>query len=268
MKKHSVGVPYSKKSLGQNFLVDTRYIGAIIEAIHPLSEETIIEIGPGRGALTGRLLEKGARVAAIEFDKDLAVILMERFGGDGLFTMIHADALRVDFAKIAASMDAGPPVKLAANLPYNISTPILQRLISQSEVFSEMILMFQREVMNRITAVPGSSDRGFLTVLTETSFDVERLFDVPPTAFRPKPKVWSSVARLRPRNVKPNLSPEFATFLKTAFSQKRKTILNNLKVVFPNAEKALTIAQIEYIRRAETLSLDEWLALDAAMLQT
>lgn len=262
MKNRGAGPPFAKKSLGQNFLTDERYIAAIIDAVDPQPSEAIIEIGPGRGALTERLLVKGSRVAAIELDRDLAAALRTRFSAQQDFTLIEADVLDIDFSEIVRSMGASIPVKLAANLPYNISTPILRRLAEQHLVFSVMILMFQREVVERLIAQPGSSKRGLLTVVTEAYFNVERLFDVPPEAFYPKPKVWSSVTRFVPRNDHISFSPNFLKLLKTAFSHKRKTILNNLDPRFPDAKKALLTADIDPKRRAESLTLSQWIVLD------
>jgi 16S rRNA (adenine1518-N6/adenine1519-N6)-dimethyltransferase len=150
---------------------------------------------------------------------------------------------------------------LIGNLPYYISTAILQKLIVERMMFSQMVLMLQKEVVERITAPPGSSDRGFLTVLIEAYFRVERLFDVPPDAFKPQPKIWSSVVRLVPLDRADLDSQGFRRLVSSAFAQKRKTILNNLKNIFPNAGDALRNAGIDPARRSETLTLDEWLML-------
>lgn len=262
MTGESSRIRFAKKSLGQNFLSDEKYISAIIEAVDPQPNELILEIGPGRGALTKGLLENGPRFAAIEFDRDLAAALRAQFSENAHFTLIEADALKVNFGEIVRTAGGSVPVKLAANLPYNISSPILRRLIDQRDTFSMMILMFQREVVDRLTAVPGSRERGFITVLAETYFKVERLFDVPPNAFQPKPKVWSSVTRFSPREEAPCVSANFPQLLKTAFSQKRKTILNNLKVAVAHAEELLNKAHLDPTRRAGTLTLEEWINLD------
>ena len=152
-------------------------------------------------------------------------------------------------------------VKLVGNLPYNISTPILQRLMDQRALFSRMVLMFQREVVERITAVPGGKERGFLSVLVENAFDTEYLFDVPPEAFQPVPKVWSAVVRLTP---KLSSTPDHSVFrqvVSASFAQKRKTLLNNLKVRYEDAATILETSDIDGRRRAETLTLDEWIRL-------
>lgn len=255
-------LPFAKKSFGQNFLVDENYVRKIVDAVNPSEDDLVIEIGPGRGALTERLLETAGRVAALELDRDLQPFLSQKFGPFKNFQLVEGDALDFDFTTLASGY--GSKAKLVANLPYNISTAILQRLVDQREAFSAMVLMFQREVVERITAPPGSGERGFLTVITEAYLDTEHLFDVPPQAFRPIPKVYSSVARLRPKNEgsigigDPQL---FRKLVSMGFAQKRKTILNNLKNardLVGDAAGLLESAGIEPNRRAETLTLDEW----------
>lgn len=256
--------PFAKKSFGQNFLVDENYVRKIIEAVDPRAEDLVIEIGPGRGALTERLLEKAGKVVALELDRDMVPLLRQKFESVQKFELIDGDALNFDFEKLVKDGKA----KLVANLPYNISTAILQRLIDQRAAFSEMVLMFQKEVVERITAQPGSGERGFLTVLVEAYLEAEHLFDVPPRAFRPIPKVDSSIVRLIPKEESgigiedPKL---FRQMLSAGFAQKRKTILNNLKIVpptlkeyIPDAGVFLATVGIDPQRRAETLTLSEW----------
>jgi 16S rRNA (adenine1518-N6/adenine1519-N6)-dimethyltransferase len=250
-------MPFAKKSLGQNFLEDRAVIEKLVGAFDPKPDDKVLEIGPGRGALTERLVERAGRVYALEFDRDLAPLLAERFIGRENFTLVEGDALKTDFREIAD----GEKLRLIANLPYNISTAILQRLFSSAVIFEDCLLMFQREVVERLTAKPGTTERGYLTVLAEAYFSIERLFDVPPTAFRPVPKVWSSVVRCVPRS---GVSFDHATLeaiVSTSFSQKRKTILNNLKLKYANAEVLLSKSGIDPKRRAETLTVDEWLIL-------
>ena len=266
MSRNFPGHPKPKRSLGQNFLVDQRYIDRIVAAVDPAPNDLILEIGPGRGAITEKIVNSGAHVVAIELDDNLIGPLTERFGGHINFQLFHADALTVDFAELIltkrSQVASIGPVKLVANLPYYISTAILESLAEHREVFHSLVLMFQREVVERIAAKPGNSDRGFLTVLTESAFEVRRLFDVPPIAFRPAPKVTSAVVQLAPKAHRAGSGPEFRKLLSTAFAQKRKTILNNLKSAYLNAEEALGLAGIDPKRRAESLSLDEWLQLD------
>ena len=251
----------AKKSLGQNFLTEPIYIERIVRAVSPSSGDIVVEIGPGRGAITENLLNSGATVFAIELDDRLIAPLTERFGRYDNFHLLHQDALTVDFATALGDQRSARSIKLAANLPYYISTAILERLSDQREIFDGLVLMFQREVVDRITALPGSSDRGFLTVLTELAFDVEKLFDVPPNAFRPVPKVTSSVVTLTPKPQTLENEEEFRRLISTAFAQKRKTILNNLKLRYTDAHAALAASAIDPSRRAETLSLNEWMHL-------
>jgi 16S rRNA (adenine1518-N6/adenine1519-N6)-dimethyltransferase len=252
-----------KKSLGQNFLVDESVIDRIIDAFDPQSHDVVLEIGPGHGALTGRVIDSVSKMFALEFDRDLSRRLAARFEDRSNFTVIEDDALSVDFTALRLETDR--PIRLIANLPYNISTVILQRLFDVTDVFSDCVLMFQREVVERITAEPGTKDRGYLTVMTEAYFNVEYLFDVPPSAFQPQPKVWSSVARLTPKPSVPDDPDSFRQLAGISFSQKRKTIGNNLKHAFPNYGRALSSAGIDSSRRAETLTLDEWLRLSDAI---
>ena len=258
------------KRLGQNFLVNEGVVHRIIEALSPTSDETIVEIGPGRGALTAKLIERAGRLIAVEFDRNLLAPLQAEFGGSDNFKLIADDALQVDFCN---AIQPARHARVVANLPYNISTAILQRLIAQRACLSEMILMLQREVVDRIAAPPGSKERGYLSVFVEAYCETEKLFDVAPGSFRPVPKVWSSVIRLK---LKPQSDLERDESLlwqvvSAGFAQKRKTILNNMRSAPPEllgkikshggASIILCEAGIDLQRRAETLTLEEWLRL-------
>ena len=236
-------------------------IGGIVAALELTTEDTVLEIGPGTGALTEELLQRAENVVAIEFDRDMVSHLRQRFATAKNLTVFQADALTVDLSDLPQH-----GVKLAANLPYYISTPILQRLATERERFSSMVLMFQKEVVDRILAPAGSSERGFLTVIVENSFDSKRLFDVPPEAFSPRPRVMSSVVRLTPKRsaVKPEI---LEPLLSLAFRQKRKTISNNLKGHVPDHLKVLDRAGVDQGRRAETLTLEEWRDLSEAIAE-
>jgi 16S rRNA (adenine1518-N6/adenine1519-N6)-dimethyltransferase len=271
-EKKAAPKPFAKKSFGQNFLADRNYIEKIISALAPQPGESIIEIGAGRGALTEKLIASGARVTAIELDRDLIPLLQAEFGDKENFRLIEQDALKVDFAKITEnpeSQTSSCKSKLVANLPYYISTAILQKLIEPRHCFTEMILMFQREVVERITAAPGDKERGFLSVLVEAYLKAEKLFDVPPNAFRPAPKVWSAVVRLTPKEASETGDGKlFRELVSIGFARRRKTILNNLKNASGNlkqlskdAETSLRNCGIEPRRRAETLTLEEWSCL-------
>jgi 16S rRNA (adenine1518-N6/adenine1519-N6)-dimethyltransferase len=257
-----------KKRFGQNFLADERVVERIVQEVRPSADETIIEIGPGRGALTSRLGEMAGRLIAIEFDRDLIPLLSEEFKERETFTLIEADALTIDLCQIIAP---AVQARVVANLPYYISTAILQRLIEQRACLTEMVLMLQREVVERITAPPASSERGFLSVLVEAYCETEMLFDVAPTAFRPVPKVWSTVVRLRVRQ-QPTVDVGdehlFRRIVSAGFAQRRKTIFNNLRSAPADlrsqieesggTDRVLESASIEARRRAETLTLEEW----------
>lgn len=267
--------PYPSKRLGQHFLRDQRTIQRIIEALAPEAGETIVEIGPGTGALTSALVESASRVIAIEFDSKLEPVLTERFAGRPNFRLVMADALTTDFC---AEILPARAARLVANLPYNISTAILQRLIAQRACFEEMVLMLQREVVERVLAPAGTTDRGFISVLVEAYCESEKLFDVAPSAFRPPPKVWSTVMRLKFR---PQIAIEvkdeellWAT-VSAGFAQKRKTILNNLRsasgrlqeVIKRNGGASIVLckAEVDLKRRAETLTVEEWGRIVRAM---
>ena len=267
--------PYPSKRLGQHFLRDQRTIQRIIEALNPQPDETIVEIGPGTGALTSTLIERAGYVVAVEFDNKLAPLLSERFGGAPNFRLVMADALTTDFcAEIRPAVSA----RLVANLPYNISTAILQRLISQRACLEEMVVMLQREVVDRVLAPPGTSDRGFISVFVEAYCETEKLFDVAPGAFRPPPKIWSSVMRLK---LRPRIDADVADegllwqTVSAGFAQKRKTILNNLRhasgqlqeILKKNGGASIVLckAGVDLQRRAETLTVEEWARIVQSM---
>jgi 16S rRNA (adenine1518-N6/adenine1519-N6)-dimethyltransferase len=261
----------SKRRFGQNFLVDRGVVDRIITAVSPRADETIIEIGAGRGALTSRLVEKAGRVVAIEFDRDLLPSLREKFAGASNLILIESNALTIDFC---AAIEPANRARVVANLPYNIATAVLQRLIEQRGCLSEMTLMLQREVVDRITAEAGSTERGYLSVLVEAYCEAEQLFDVAPQAFRPVPKVWSTVVSLR---IRPKIAAEVKDekllwqVVSAGFAQRRKTILNNLRDAPANIQEllkkrggasiVLCDACLPPLRRAETLTLEEWAML-------
>lgn len=258
---------FAKKSLGQNFLIDQNDIHKIVSALNPQPDETIIEIGPGRGALTKHLVESGANIIAIELDRDLIPLLQNQFKGYENFQIIEEDALQVDFSELAKFKEEQSKIKLVANLPYYISTAILQRLIEQREVFSEFVLMLQKEVVERITVKAGNSERGFLTVLVEAYCEAQKLFDVPPSAFRPAPKIWSSVVSIKPKvDIKIKNDELFREIISAGFMQKRKTILNNLKnlpqILYKiDVSKILSTTKINPQQRAEALTIEDWVNL-------
>jgi 16S rRNA (adenine1518-N6/adenine1519-N6)-dimethyltransferase len=267
----------AKRRFGQNFLVDKNVVKRILDAVQPKSDETIIEIGPGRGALTARLLESGARVIAIEFDRDLVPKLREQFAGYSTLILIEADALAEDFCRL---VQPAHTARVVANLPYNIGTAILRRLIEQRACITEMFLMLQREVADRITATTDSPERGYLSVFVEAYCEAEKFFDVPPHAFRPVPKVVSTVVRLRVRErIAADVKDESLLWqvVSAGFAHPRKTILNNLREAPAPIQELLTKrggasivlcdAGIPPLRRAETLTIEEWATLVNAIIQ-
>src|SRR6266550_97058 len=264
----------AKRRFGQNFLVDRNVVDRIIAAVNPQSDQTIIEIGPGRGALTSLLIEKAKLVVAIEFDRDLVAQLRSKFIASPQLDLIEADALTIDFC---AAIQPAEEARVVANLPYNIATAILQRLIEQRHCIADMTLMLQREVVDRITAKAGSSERGYLSVFVEAYCETEKLFDVAPQAFRPAPKVWSTVLNLRLRkNIAADVKDEKLLWqvVSAGFAHPRKTILNNLREAPAlqellkkrgGASIVLCEAGIPPLRRAETFTLEEWALLVNAL---
>lgn len=266
---------HPSKRFGQNFLRDQRIIQHIIDALDPRDDETIVEIGPGRGALTAPLLERAGSLVAIEFDRGLIPLLTEKFGGQENFKLVQNDALVADLCEM---IRPATRARVVANLPYNVATAILQRLIEQRHCLTELVVMLQREVVERITAEPGSAERGYLSVFVQAYCETEKLFDVAPSAFRPAPKVWSSVIRL-------TLRPHIAATVKdekqlwqlvsAGFAQRRKTILNNLRgapsplreIVKSHGGASIVLcrAEIDLARRAETLTLEEWARITRAI---
>ena len=218
-----------RKRFGQHFLHDPAVIRRIIDAVAPAAGERIVEIGPGRGALTWGLLERAKRLDVIEIDRDLAQALgSDPRAQNGLQVHLQ-DALDTDFIGLRGT---GNRLRVVGNLPYNISTPLLFRLLAQRAAIADMYFMLQKEVVDRMAAKPGTKDYGRLTVMLAAVAEVEGLFDVGPGAFQPRPKVWSAIVRLRPTE-----SPRFdmgregvlRTLVTAAFSHRRKTLRNGLK---------------------------------------
>jgi 16S rRNA (adenine1518-N6/adenine1519-N6)-dimethyltransferase len=221
----------------------------------------VVEIGPGRGALTAHLLETGLTVRAVEIDSDLAGGLTERFGPTGRFELIAGDARTFDYSRLGASF------KVAGNLPYNVAGPITARLLEFSDRIPVMVLMYQREVARRITAAPGNRDYGYLTCLVGYHAEAEYLETIPPGAFWPPPKIHSGVVRLRPRpgrSLPPGEEKALFDVVRGAFAHRRKTLLNALAAAGFSARSRESLAEvlrgsgIEPGRRPETLSLEEF----------
>ncbi|HEY5790777.1 MAG TPA: 16S rRNA (adenine(1518)-N(6)/adenine(1519)-N(6))-dimethyltransferase RsmA [Gammaproteobacteria bacterium] len=243
-----------RKRFGQNFLRDAQVVARIVAAIAPRPGERLLEIGPGEGALTGPLLEASGELTALELDRDLVAALQRRFPQGSGLTLLEGDALAFDFRALAA----GARLRLVGNLPYNISTPLLFHLFDQRDAVADMHFMLQKEVVDRLAAEPGSKAYGRLSVMAQYHCAVRPLFDVPPGAFRPPPKVDSTVVRLRPHPAPPvAVDPvRLRAVVTAAFAQRRKTLRNTLRGLLE--APALEAAGIDPGRRAETLTLAEF----------
>ncbi|HTU68039.1 MAG TPA: 16S rRNA (adenine(1518)-N(6)/adenine(1519)-N(6))-dimethyltransferase RsmA [Steroidobacteraceae bacterium] len=226
---------FARKRFGQHFLHDRGVLERIAREIDPQPGDALVEIGPGRGALTELLLasmEKGngASLDCIEIDRDLAGALTQRWGTRPDFTLHTGDALEFDFAALAARR--GKRLRVIGNLPYNISTPLLFHVAAAHAHIDDLHVMLQKEVIDRIAAAPGSGDYGRLTVMLAPWIEARHLFDVGPGAFTPPPRVWSAVARLVVRREPAFEIPEaFARTVSAAFSQRRKTLRNALRSI-------------------------------------
>ena len=248
-----------KKGLGQNFLVDENISQAIVHAANVGPDDRVLEIGPGLGSLTGLLLEQSKRLWAIEQDDRMLAILKKRTKDIGELTIEKSDALKFDYEKLAEEL--GGPLRIVANLPYNISTPLLFRLLEQRKAIVDMTLMFQKEVAQRIAATPGSKAYGTLSVQCAMWTTVEKIIDVPPESFLPKPKVDSMVVKLtlRSQPVAQLDDPAFFTqVVRAAFGQRRKTLGNALKPLEQSPKSWLERAGVDPKRRGETLSVVEF----------
>lgn len=249
------------KNLGQNFLVDSSVLEDIIEGAEIGAEDSVIEIGPGVGTLTKELLERAKEVCSIELDNDLIPILEEELKEYNNFTLIHKDALKVNFNELIDNKEA---VKLVANLPYYVTTPIISKLLTEKCKFESLTIMIQKEVAERIHAKPNCKEYGSLTVLVQYYCDTNIIRKVSPNCFIPRPKVDSIVIKLNklpePRvNVKDEKL--FFSVVRNSFNMRRKTLWNSLKslkIDKESMEKAFERAQIDPKRRGETLSIEEF----------
>ncbi|MGH9546694.1 MAG: 16S rRNA (adenine(1518)-N(6)/adenine(1519)-N(6))-dimethyltransferase RsmA [Terriglobales bacterium] len=270
---------HGKPRLGQHFLVDSGAATRIVEALGDISDSTVLEIGPGRGALTALLARRARRLIAIEIDRVLAAQLRMNFSQEPNVEIIEGDVLAIDFHTLFGPKPGSTrpglnhqpePVRVVGNLPYFITSDILLRLFEFRQYFETVVLMVQREVAERLAAAPGRSDYGLLSATAQLYARVEKLFTLPPDAFSPPPKVESTVVRLRMESKLGSLAvpeAEFIAFLKLAFGQKRKTLANNLKAQY--APKALRAAfekaGVKAAVRAEALSLEKTAALFRAL---
>ena len=281
--------PQHKPKLGQHFLASDSFAGQIVDALADVSQNTVLEIGPGRGVLTSLLAKRVRRLIAVELDRVLAAQLRLRFGMFSNVEIIEADILSVDFDSLFGpkpglrrpGIEFKPePVKVVGNLPYYITSDILLRVFEYAKYFETIVILVQREVADRISAKPGSRDYGLLSATAQLYARVEKLFTLPPGAFSPPPKVHSAALRLTmaPRQKELGLVGDsslgdsqfkdgFMDFLKLSFGQKRKTLWNNLKTNYaePRLRAALAQARVKPAARAETLTLEESAALFRAL---
>ena len=251
-----------RKRFGQNFLYDAGVIARIISTIHPQPGQQVVEIGPGRGALTCDLLRAAGKLDVVELDRDLIPMLGEMCQGLGELKIHSADALKFDFTQLVLG---GTRLRIVGNLPYNISTPLLFHLLEQAAVIQDMHFMLQKEVVERMAASAGDSAYGRLSIMLQYRCAVQRLFIVKPGAFTPAPKVDSAVVRLVPYATPPvKVINEvvFSEVVKQAFSQRRKTLRNTLRSMF--TEQQISDLGIEPGLRAQTLSLEQYALLSNA----
>ena len=251
-----------RKRFGQNFLTDQNIIRGIVAAIAPKEGQRVVEIGPGRGALTLPLLEMLGAMDVVELDRDLIPVLRTVSATIGELRIHEADALKFDFAELAD----GGRLRVVGNRPSNISTPLLFHLIDQLPVVEDMHFMLQKEVVERMVAAPGGGDYGRLSVMIQYHCRAEKLFPVPPGAFFPSPKVESAIVRLTPHAEPPVAVGDqavFAKLVRQAFAQRRKTLRNNLKGLLDAA--AIESAGIDPSLRPERLTLTQFAALSRAV---
>lgn len=250
--------PFRRRRFGQHFLHDPRIIDRIIEAIGPDPAVPVVEIGPGRGALTVPLLRKLGRLDAVEIDADLAAQLPERCAGLGNLRVHRCDALRFELATL------GPgPFRCVGNLPYNVSTPLLFHLLEQAHGIVDMIFMLQKEVVDRLAAGPGSREYGRLSVMVQARCRVERLFTVGAASFQPPPRVDSAVVRLTPipgYGSRVQNHGIFDDVVRHAFHQRRKMLRNSVYELLPNGERDLEEAGLPGTLRAEDVSVAQYMA--------
>lgn len=252
-----------RKRFGQNFLTDHSVIDRIASAITPVEADHLVEIGPGQGALTATLAPAGCKLDVIELDRDLVAGLLAGFSIYPRFTLHSADALNFDFASLTPD---GTPLRVVGNLPYNISTPLIFKLLDNAALIRDMHFMLQLEVVQRLAAQPGSKHWGRLGIMTQYQCQVEHLFDVPPEAFDPPPKVQSAIVRLTPWAQSPWPRCEqqrLRQVVQACFAQRRKTLRNNLKGLIDST--ALEQLGIDPGARAETLELTQFIEITNAI---
>lgn len=255
----------ARKRFGQNFLHDPSVIESIVRAINPGPDDALVEIGPGLGALTEEMLAVNPHLQVVELDRDLIPVLRTKFFNYPDFRIHEADALKFDFGQLAD----GKPLRIIGNLPYNISTPLIFHLLGHAGVVQDMHFMLQKEVVQRMSAMPGDNNYGRLGIMTQYFCRVQPLFEVGPGAFRPAPKVDSAIVRLVPHKTLPHPAKDYGTLqavVRTAFSARRKTLRKALGGM-------VTVEQLHSIGindglRPENLSLAEYVAIADLLADT
>lgn len=249
----------ARKRFGQNFLVDQRIINHIVRSIRPQAGDNLVEIGPGKGAITALLLNACPSLNVVELDRDLIPILQATFSAYPELIIHQADALKFDFGTLASNEN---PLRIVGNLPYNISTPLIFHLLSFRQLVRDMHFMLQKEVVLRMAAQVGDNNYGRLGIMTQYYCQVEHLFDVGPESFRPVPKVESAIVRLTPHVELPFKADNHDTLelvVRTAFSQRRKTLRNALKLLF--SDQQLEEAGLNPNLRPENIGLAQYVQL-------
>lgn len=249
----------ARKRFGQNFLIDHGIIRDIVRSVHPHKDDVIVEIGPGKGAITQLLADACDNLNVIELDRDLVPWLKVKFEKHPNFQLFQADALQFDFAQL---IKTDKPLRIVGNLPYNISTPLIFHLLGYANKVQDMHFMLQKEVVKRMAAQPGDSAYGRLGIMVQYYCAVEDLFDVPPTSFDPAPKVDSAIVRLIPYEQLPHVANNVKTLevlVNVAFQQRRKTLRNSLKQLL-TAEQMESLP-VDLSLRPEEISLPEYVAM-------
>ena len=258
------GLPYqARKRFGQNFLHDQNIVDKIVEQIKPKNNQHLVEIGPGQGALTKPLASSGAKLDCIELDRDLAKYLDKEFSEVERVSVVQQDVLKFDLSTLT---DTEKSLRIIGNLPYNISTPVIFHLLKSHQLICDMIFMLQLEVVQRLVATPGGKNYGRLGLMVQYSCEVQHLFNVPSSAFTPKPKVVSAIVRLKPHSDFPleAKDPEcLQTVIRTAFNQRRKTLKNSLRTII--SEEVLKELPIDAGLRPEKLSLADYILISDAI---
>ena len=258
---------YAKKRFGQNFLVDTSIINHIVDSIQPQHDDLMVEIGPGLGAMTKPLLARLDKINVIELDRDIIpkliknCIFSDTANKDKLIVN-ESDVLKFDFRKFHSQLDSEKKLRIVGNLPYNISTPVLFLLLKNRNLIQDMHFMLQKEVVDRIVAAPGIKNYGRLSVMLQTFCETQALFEVPPYAFQPAPKVNSAVLRLHPKTQFEDQITDFSkyeNFVRQAFSQRRKTLKNTLRDLC--SVQQIEQAGLSPSQRAEELSINDFVNL-------